>query len=278
MSDPVGDPAERTQLIWKLRERANQGRARVAFYQIGTRNLSTYVDLGMSMLKLGEEARVYLAGFNLQGKRRSSLRTSFNKAEREGLVFEVIGGAEIDGAWPQIEAISTRWLQGKGVREKRFSVGFFSPDYLRRCRIAIVRQDQRILAFANLWELDNREELSIDLMRYDPDTPNGVMEFLFTALLLWSQEQGYLWFNLGMAPLSGLDKHPLAPVWHKVGNTIYRLGRDFYNFDGLYQYKNKFDPIWQSRYLATPPGLSPASALLAAAQLISGGVKGMFTQ
>ncbi len=278
MGDPVGDPAERTLLIWKFRELADRNRARVAFYQVGKRNLSTYVDLGMTMLKLGEEARVYLAGFNLHGKRRSSLRTAYNKAQREGLVFEVISGDAIDAAWPQLEAISTGWLQTKGVREKRFSVGFFAPDYLRRCRIAIIRQEQRILAFANLWELDNREELSVDLMRHTPDSPNGVMEFLFTSLLLWGQEQGYLWFNLGMAPLSGLEKHPLAPVWHKVGNTIYRLGRDFYNFDGLYQYKNKFDPVWHSRYLAVAPGLPATSALLATTQLISRGVKGMFTQ
>jgi phosphatidylglycerol lysyltransferase len=278
MGDPVGDPAERTLLIWKFRELADRNRARVAFYQVGKRNLSTYVDLGMTMLKLGEEARVYLAGFNLQGKRRSSLRTAYNKAQREGLVFEVISGTAIDAAWPQLAAISAGWLQTKGVREKRFSVGFFAPDYLRRCRIAIIRQEQHILAFANLWELDNREELSVDLMRHAPDSPNGVMEFLFTSLLLWGQEQGYLWFNLGMAPLSGLEKHPLAPVWHKVGNTIYRLGRDFYNFDGLYQYKNKFDPVWHSRYLAVAPGLPATSALLATTQLISGGVKGMFTQ
>lgn len=278
MGDPVGDPAEFTQLIWKLREAADHSRARVAFYQVGTHNLSTYADLGMTMLKLGEEARVYLAGFNLQGRRRGPLRTVYNKAQREGLVFEVIGGAEIETFWPQIEAISTGWLEAKGMREKCFSVGFFEPDYLRRCRLAIVRQDQHLLAFANLWELDNLEELSIDLMRYEPGSPNGVMEYLFTSLLLWGQERGYLWFNLGMAPLAGLDKHPLAPIWHKLGNSIYRLGRDFYNFDGLYQYKNKFDPTWQSRYLAASPGLPITSALLAAAQLISGSVKGLFKQ
>ncbi len=283
MGDPVGDASERGDLVWKLRELADHNRAKVAFYQISTRSLPTYLDLGMQMLKLGEEARVYLAGFNLQGKRRSSLRTSFNKAQREGLAFEILEGEAVIDAMPQLQAISDRWLADKGVREKRFSVGFFSPDYLRHCRIAVIRQggegrDNRIIAFANLWELDNLEELSIDLMRYDPDSPNGVMEFLFTSLLLWGQEKGYLWFNLGMAPLSGLDNHPLAPIWHKVGSTIYRLGRDFYNFEGLYQYKNKFDPVWQSRYLAAPPGLSAATALLTATQLISGGVKGIFSQ
>lgn len=283
MGDPVGDPKERGDLVWRLRELADQSRAKVAYYQISTRNLPLYLDLGMSMLKLGEEARVYLAGFSLQGKRRANLRTAFNKAQREGLSFAIIEGADVVAAMPQLADISKRWLESKSAREKRFSVGFFSEDYLSRCRIAVIRQQEegkadRIIAFANLWELDNLEELSVDLMRYDPDSANGVMEFLFTSLLLWAQQKGFLWFNLGMAPLSGLDSGALAPIWHKVGNTIYRLGRDIYNFDGLYQYKNKFDPVWQSRYLAAPPGLSTATALLATTQMISGGVKGIFTQ
>ncbi|EEF26088.1 Inner membrane protein ybhN, putative [Ricinus communis] len=90
MGDPVGDPKERGDLVWKLRELADHNRAKVAFYQIGTRNLPTYLDLGMQMLKLGEEARVYLAGFNLQGRRRANLRTAYNKAQREGLAFAII--------------------------------------------------------------------------------------------------------------------------------------------------------------------------------------------
>lgn len=118
----------------------------------------------------------------------------------------------------------------------------------------------------------------MDLMRYEPDTANGLMEYLIVSLLLWGKAQGYLWFNLGTAPLSGLEHHPLAPLWNKIGNTIFRFGNEFYNFEGLYQYKNKFDPVWQPRYLAAPAGLSMASALLSVTALIAGNLKGVFSK
>ncbi len=68
------------------------------------------------------------------------------------------------------------------------------------------------------------------------------MDYLFIELMSWGREQGYRWFNLGMAPLSGLDRHPLAPAWHRVGNFVFRHGEHFYNFEGLRRYKAKFDP------------------------------------
>ena len=89
--------------------------------------------------------------------------------------------------------------------------------------------------------------MSIDLMRYDPAAPRGVMDLLFAELMLWGRAQGYRWFNLGMAPLSGLERHPLAPLWHKIGTAVFDLGEEFYNFEGLYQVQGE-----------VRPGLAPA--------------------
>lgn len=278
MGDPVGDPTEFDALIWKLREQADRSHVKTAWYEVGTQYLPLYLDQGMSLLKLGEEARVALPGFGLEGKARATLRQAFNKGEREGLQLEVLPAGADDALLAELRAISAGWLASKKTREKRFSVGFFDDAYLARCRLAVLRRDGRIVAFANLWELDNREELSIDLMRYGPDAPRAAMEYLFVALMLWGREQGYQWFSLGMAPLSGLGRHPLAPRWHKVGNTLFRLGQEFYNFEGLYHYKAKFQPEWRPRYLAALPGPASASALLAATQLIAGGFKGIFTR
>nr|WP_324292836.1 phosphatidylglycerol lysyltransferase domain-containing protein [uncultured Desulfobacter sp.] len=125
------------------------------------------------------------------------------------------------------------------------------------------------LAFANLWESESKAELSIDMMRYLPDAPAGIMEFLFIQLMLWGKEQGYQYFNSGMAPLSGLEKHPLAPMWHKIGNTIFKYGDNFYNFEGLRAYKEKFDPVWEPKYLAAP-AFSIPTVLLGVTRLIAG--------
>ncbi len=78
------------------------------------------------------------------------------------------------------------------------------------------------------------------------------MDYLFTELLLWGKAEGYEWFNFGMAPLSGIDNRPLSPLWNKAVTIAYKHGDQFYSFEGLRQYKEKFDPVWQPKYLASP--------------------------
>jgi phosphatidylglycerol lysyltransferase len=99
------------------------------------------------------------------------------------------------------------------------------------------------------------------------------MDFLFIELMLWGQSQGYAWFNLGMAPLAGLEVHRLAPAWHKIGRLVYRLGEEFYNFEGLRYYKDKFAPQWRPRYLAAPGRFALARVMIDVTMLISGGVR-----
>ena len=276
MGDPAGDATEFEALAWKFRELADRHGAQVAFYQVSTAHLPLYIDLGLVLAKLGEEARVPLQDFGLEGKKRQKLRQSYSKHEREsGMAFEVIASADTPGIIAELRDISNRWMEGKKAREKGFSVGFFDDAYLRSCDIAVLKKDGRILAFANLWQTTGKGELGIDLMRYSPDAPDGVMAHLTVCLMFWGKEQGYHWFNLGMAPLSGLESRPLAPLWNKIGGTIYRSGGEFYNFEGLHQYKSKFAPTWHPRYLAAPAGHHhAAAALLAVTSLISGGIGG----
>jgi phosphatidylglycerol lysyltransferase len=176
---------------------------------------------------------------------------------------------------PRLREISDEWLSEKNTREKRFSLGWFSPDYLARTPIALVRHEDRIVAFANLWAPDPRHELSVDLMRYAIEAPSGVMDFLFIEILNWGRAQGYQWCDLGMAPLAGLERHRLAPLWSRMGAIVFDHGEQLYNFQGLRSFKDKFDPIWEPRYLAAPGGLALAGLLTDVAALISGGVTGI---
>lgn len=278
MSDPVGDPTEFEKLVWEFREAADKVAAQIAFYEIGKERIPLYLDLGLSLIKLGQQALIPLESFGLKGKKRQNLRSAINKYQREGYVFEIIHAADVNEILPELKEISDQWLKEKNAKEKRFSLGFFNEEYLRHCNIAVVKKEGKIFAFCNIWPLNNKHQISIDLMRYLTGTPNGIMEFLNISLILWAKEQGFTYFGLGMAPLSGLENHALAPLWHKIGNTIFRIGGDFYNFAGVYFYKDKFNPEWQPIYLAAPPGLQTAAALLAATTLISGGVKGIFSK
>lgn len=279
MGGPVGNPAAFEELLWRFREAADRFAAKTVFYQVTEEHLPLYLDLGLVLLKMGQDARVALPAFNLEGKKRANLRGSRNKLAKLGFTFEVLDRESLATNMPRLQALSDLWLARKNTREKGFSLGFFDPDYIARTSVAVIRNPEgQIMAFANLWCLDNKEELSIDLMRYDPESPGGIMDFLFAELMLWGRDQDYRWFNMGMAPLTGLERHPLAPLWHKIGTTIFDLGEEFYNFEGLYQYKAKFDPEWSSRYLAVPPGLAAPGVLLKTAALISGGWTGIFAR
>ena len=96
-------------------------------------------------------------------------------------------------------------------REKKFSLGFFDEALLDGRPVAVVRKDDQIVAFANLWETPDKSELSLDLMRYVDVGVNGLMNYLMVEIMLWCGSQCYRHFMLGMAPLSGIDGLRLAP-------------------------------------------------------------------
>jgi phosphatidylglycerol lysyltransferase len=284
MGDPVGPEEEHADLVWRFREMCDRHGGWTVFYQVSGRSLHLYVDLGLSLIKLGEEARVPLPRFSLEGSRRKKLRHAHRRAVEEGARFEIIPASEVEAILPELEEISNEWLRAKSTREKGFSLGRFDPDYLKRLPMALVRQgdrvdgDDRIVAFANLWPGGDKEELSIDLMRHRESAPFGIMDYLFLELLLWGKAEGYSWFNLGMAPLAGLEARALAPLWSRLGALVFRHGEHFYNFQGLRHYKDKFDPVWEPRYLACPGGLGGLvlpRVLADVAALISGGFRGV---
>lgn len=276
MGDPVGPRQEWDELAWRFRECCDKNDAYPVFYEVSPEALPIYIDLGLSLFKLGEEARVPLADFSLDGPARKQLRQSHHRVERDGGAFEIVAKADIDAVLPELREVSDAWIAEKHAREKGFSLGFFAEEYIRQFDVAIVRQENKIIAFSNIWPGAERAELSVDMIRYRPHSISGLMEALLVHVMLWGKEQGYQWFNLGMAPLAGFEHHPLAPLWNRIGTLVYREGERFYNFQGLRQYKDKFDPVWEPRYLATRGGLALPRVLSDVATLISGGVTGLF--
>ena len=276
MGDPVGPQEEWTDLLWRYMELCDLHYDWPVFYEVGAEHLGLYVELGLTVLKLGEEARVPLDSFSMEGSGRKEFRRTLRKLEEEGCTFALIETERVSAILPELKNISDSWLAARNTREKRFSLGFFSADYLQKTRVAIVRnQGGEILAFANLWSGAEKEELSLDLMRYLEDAPHGIMEYLFIQLILWGKKEGYHWFNMGMAPLSGLESHELAPLWNRLGTFVFRYGEHFYNFQGLRHYKEKFDPQWKPKYLACPGGMALPRIFTNLGTLISGGVKGV---
>lgn len=273
--DPIGPQQEWPELIWRFVELAHEHGGRAAFYLVRPESLSLYLDAGLRVYKLGEHAHVPLADFSLAGSRRANLRHGVTRAEREGASFEVIAPDAVQAVLAELREVSDLWLASNETREKSFSLGAFEDGYLRRLPVALVRHEGRIVAFATLLCTDVKFDASVDLMRHRPDAPKGTMDYLFAKLMLYCKDEGYQRFGLGMAPMSGMADHRLATRWHRFGRLVFEHGERFYNFRGLRSFKEKFDPVWEARYLAAPGGVDHLLALSDIAALISGGVRGL---
>ena len=229
LSDPVGDRHEWSELIWRFIEMADGHGGRPAFYKARPHTLPLYIDAGMRVYKLGEEACVPLDDFSLQGPRRANLRHGVNRAEREGLSFEIMQAEQVPDLIEELRVVSDAWLRDQNTREKSFSLGGFEDAYILRLPVAIVRRQQKIIAFATLLCPDVlRIEASIDLMRQLPASPPGTMDFLFAKVMLHCKAQGFRRFGLGMAPMSGMTDHQLAPRWQRFGRMLF-LSRGLLN-------------------------------------------------
>jgi phosphatidylglycerol lysyltransferase len=272
MGDPIGPREEWEDLLWTFREQCDHHGARAACYEVGADELPLYLDLGMTLTKLGEEAHVPLQDFTLERPEFKGLRQTLRRMENENVRFEWIDRERVPPLLPELRAVSDAWLAAHQLNEKGFSIGYFSAAYLRRTPVAVARRGDEIVAFANVWD-SCRQELSIDLMRYRESAPPRAMEFLLTALMQEGAARGYARFSLGMAPLSGMDTHALAPLRRRVGALVYQHGESFYHFQGLRAFKEKYAPIWSPRYLASPGGLALPLVVASVTRLISSGPK-----
>ena len=272
---PVGRREERIELMWRFRELADAHAARAAFYAIGPDVLPDAVELGLSIQKTGESATVPLEQFSMQGRRREVLRRNWRKAGETGAAFEVLSLEEVEREQDALKQISDLWLGHHAGGDKAFSMGGYEPRYVAEFPCAVVRVDEAIVAFATIWTTPDRSAFSMDLMRYSDDAPKNVMDYLFVELLHWGRQQGYVAFEFGMAPLAGLEDRPLAPIMSRVGRLLFERGEELYNFRGVRRYKDKYDPVWQPRYIAAPHKWSIPLLLADVSLLSSGGMSGL---
>ncbi len=251
MGQPVGRRDERLELLWRFRELADSHMARPAVYNLGPDALPDLVELGFSIQKVGEQAAVRLDTFSMDGSRKGNIRRAWRKMKEEsGCVFEVLEGQAVLAAMDELAAVSDDWQCRQAGGEKGFTMGGFEPRYLAEFPVAAARFEGRIVAFANLWTTAERTAFSVDMMRHGNGAPSRIMDFLFVEIIEWGRSQGYDAFEFGMAPLAGLDDRPLAPLMSRVGRLLFERGEEIYNFQGLWKYKDKYDPVWQPRYIA----------------------------
>ena len=123
MADPVGPEGEVADLLWDFREMCDRAGGWPVFYEVGSRHLPLYLDLGLMPLKIGEEARVSLPEFTMDGGRRRGFRNIVHKLEREGSVFSIVAPSDVPPLLPELRTVSDAWLKEKHTQGERFLLG-----------------------------------------------------------------------------------------------------------------------------------------------------------
>jgi phosphatidylglycerol lysyltransferase len=190
------------------------------------------------------------------------LRSAYNRLVKLGYRATVLPSPLDKSQLSELRAISDTWMAHMQGGEKRFSLGWFDEAYLQSGPVMVAYgPDDRPVAFTNIIREYQRNEFTIDLMRYIPGE-HGIMDFMFVSLFEWAAQEGFISFNLGLSALSGVGEHPEDPNVERALHYIYEHVNQFYNFKGLHAFKAKFHPVWSPRYLVYPnTAVLPAIAL-----------------
>lgn len=253
LGDPIGEPQDLRETLISFQQFCSSNDWFPAFYQTLPDYLEIYQSLGFQALQIGAEGIVDLKTFTLNGKAGKNLRTTINKFTKLGYKVNFYQPPIASDLLKQLRTISDEWLRQMQGAEKKFSLGWFDEGYLRSGEIAAVyAPNGQITAFANIVPEYQLNEITFDLMRHRINVENGTMDFLLISMLEHFKARGYDSFNLGLAALSGVGQAKTASRLEKGIHYLYEHLNRFYNFKGLYTYKDKFHPRWEPRYLIYP--------------------------
>jgi phosphatidylglycerol lysyltransferase len=248
--DPIGPEEEMLSAIQQFMAFCQEQDWTVVFWQVRDVMVDLYRAARLHVLKIGEDAIVTTRAFTLAGKVMANVRSSARRAEKEGIriVFWHRQVRDFDQL-SQMEQISRNWLASKGGSEMGFSMGRFDPycDGQQVYALA-VDTNNRVHAFVTFVPVYGRNGWGLDLMRRAEHAAPGTMERLLASSIEHLGMEGAEIVSLGLAPLSDVNcaNHTF------LGNSIDFLTQHFGNpgkNSSLFNFKKKFQPRWESRYL-----------------------------
>lgn len=249
LGDPVGDEPEHLELLWQFRERADHVRRRPVIFMARPEKLSTYYELNLVPHKLGQEAVIDLA--QLDQHIALELAEQHKTVFAQGFRIEVLSADKVAALLPEMKSISDRWMDARELQEQGFVLGQFDANYLMQLPHAMLYWQDKLVGFASLMCSGDQRELSVDLLRHESDLPDGWLVSFYIALFRWASAEGYQRFCFGLAPVTDWSDHPLAALWSKIGHTLMRHARHVEQPDAVREFKEKFRPVWEDRYLIT---------------------------
>jgi len=218
------------------------------YYRVPPQSIPVYQEMKKKSILIGEEATVDIFAFTLEGKEMKSVRNAINKTTSLGFVCREYHPPLMDGLIQKLKAVSDEWLRMLEREELVFSQGIFDEQEIKHQTVlAVENKEEKVVAFVNIIPDFKKGEGTYDLMRKTSDSPNGIMDFMMIGLFDYFKSQGIQYVNLGFAPFSGLEKASGLP--EKTLKFAYENFKALSHYRGQREFKNKFKPVWEQRFL-----------------------------
>ena len=139
----------------------------------------------------------------------------------------------------------------QGAPERGFSMAMDSIGgaAVRDTMVVLARDDRGavrgVLHFVPCY---GRDAVSLSFMRRDPDTPNGLTEFLVARAAELLRDRGLHEMSLNFAAFAKWLHSPSGLLERTLGRIV-ALGNPFFQIESLYRFNAKFFPRWEPRYL-----------------------------
>ncbi|MCB5167146.1 phosphatidylglycerol lysyltransferase domain-containing protein [Streptomyces bambusae] len=251
--DPLGDPEAWPGAIepWlaEAREHGWVPAVMGASEEAGT----VYARHGLDALELGDEAIVETADFTLEGRAMRTVRQAYNRVKRAGYDVRIRRHADIPAA--EMDELLRRaddWRDGATERGFSMALGRLGDPADGQCvMLECTDGDGNLRALLSFvpW---GPKGLSLDLMRRDRDSENGLMEFMVIELLERSREIGVTQVSLNFAMFrsvfergSRLGAGPVLRLWRSLLSFFSR----WWQIESLYRANAKYRPIWEPRFM-----------------------------
>ncbi len=248
--DPIGPQEEMLPAIQQFMAFCQEQDWTVVFWQVRDVHVDLYRAAKLHVLKIGEDAIVTTRSFTLAGKAMANVRSSAKRAEKEGIRVVFWHGLVRDiDQLAQMEQISRSWLARKGGAEMGFSMGRFDPycDDEQVYALAVDKSN-RVHAFVTFVPIYGRKGWGLDLMRRADQAVPGTMERLLASSIEHLGMAGTDIVSLGLAPMSDVNCAHHTFLDTSIDFLTQHFGNPAKN-RSLFNFKKKFQPRWESRYL-----------------------------
>jgi lysylphosphatidylglycerol synthetase-like protein (DUF2156 family) len=259
--DPLCDPSRVREVVTGFAEWCDDRGLSPVFYSVQDQLGPVFDELGWTTVPVAEETVIRVDGFSMQGKKWQDVRSSLNRASKQGVRAVWTRFVDLRPALArQVEEISEEWVAEKGLPELGFTLG--GLDELADRDVALMLAagpDDRILAVTSwlpTWRDGRVVGWTLDFMRRRPGAMNGVMEFVIASAVLRAQEDLVEFVSLSAAPLATAD--PLDADSSQTERLLGFLSRTLepaYGFSALLSFKRKFQPELTPLVMAYPDPL-----------------------